>query len=205
MIFDIGANVGNKSDIYLLLGCKVVAVEPDIRCINILTRRFGKNKNFTLVNKAISNKIGVETFYVSSEGSAFNTLSVKQREELEVDNQEITFSKKHEVDTVSIDELIKKYGTPNYIKIDVEGYEIQALNGLSESVQLLSFEANLPSFRMESIQCISKLNSLDNSVLFNYVTSDLSEFALQEWQPYSSFLKILETTEFQYMEIYCKI
>ena len=74
LIFDVGANVGNKTDIFLSLGCRVLSIEPDTKNVQILKRRFGRNKKFTLINKALSSNIGKAKFYVNTPGSAFNTL-----------------------------------------------------------------------------------------------------------------------------------
>ncbi|MDH6100727.1 FkbM family methyltransferase [Anabaenopsis sp. FSS-46] len=203
LIFDIGANVGNKTDVYLSLGCSVIAVEPDKRCVKILKRRFSKNRNFTLVDKAIGSKAGIEKFYVTSPGSAFNTLSVKHKQELEA-IQNTLYKGSYTVNVVTIDDLIYEFGSPDYIKIDVEGCEIEAISGLSKAIPLISFEANLPSFIRETIQSVSYIYGLDNRYVFNYVTSDLSQFVLDEYKDYRYFLNFLQTTDIPYMEIFCK-
>jgi hypothetical protein len=41
LCFDIGANVGDRSELFLTLGAHVVAVEPQARCAEALHRRFG--------------------------------------------------------------------------------------------------------------------------------------------------------------------
>src|SRR3989442_2261023 len=40
MIFDVGANLGHKTDIFLRLGAKVVAIEPDELNQQVLTQAF---------------------------------------------------------------------------------------------------------------------------------------------------------------------
>ena len=42
------------------------------------------------------------------------------------------------------------------LKIDVEGYELQAMLGLSHVVPVLSFEANLPFFKDETLRIIDR-------------------------------------------------
>ena len=41
VVFDVGANKGNRTVIFLELGAKVVAVEPQKECYEHLTKRFG--------------------------------------------------------------------------------------------------------------------------------------------------------------------
>src|SRR5258708_6503813 len=42
LCFDIGANVGNRTEIFLGLGARVVVLEPQKKCTNILQRSFAK-------------------------------------------------------------------------------------------------------------------------------------------------------------------
>ena len=41
LCFDIGANIGNRTEIFLTLGARVIAVEPQKECAKMLRLRFG--------------------------------------------------------------------------------------------------------------------------------------------------------------------
>src|SRR5262249_60695009 len=47
-----------------------------------------------------------------------------------------------EVNVVTLDSLIDEFGVPDYIKIDVEGFDLEVLRGLSQPIALLSVEFN---------------------------------------------------------------
>ena len=80
LIFDIGANNGFKTDIFLRLGARVVAVEPDKSNQIVLADKFLKyrmiKKPVSIVAKAVSNKTGRETLWINEPGSAKNTLNL---------------------------------------------------------------------------------------------------------------------------------
>lgn len=210
LVFDIGANVGNKTDIYLKLGCKVISVEPDPKNVKILRRRFSQNKNFILVDQAVSDNEGISQFYILDPGSAYNTLSEKWKNTLDANNSiNITSDQKKSdcinITTTTLNTLINRFGRPDYIKIDVEGYEIQVLRGLNNKIKLISFEANLPEFTQETIEIILHLQEIDNQVKFNYVLSDTGDYVLAEWMDYINFINLIQNTEIRYMEIYAKM
>src|SRR5260370_111300 len=79
LIFDIGANEGAKTDVFLRLGARVVAVEPDDTCSTGLEERFLKlrirPRPVTIVTKAVSSTVGTEEMLVDGPGSAVNTMS----------------------------------------------------------------------------------------------------------------------------------
>src|SRR6202042_3395213 len=95
------------------------------------------------------------------------------------------------VQTTTLQELIAKYGVPFFVKIDVEGHELNALRGLQWPVPYLSFELNLPEFRSEGEECIGVLKGLEPIGRFNYTSDCTRGLALEKWvmaDEISSFL-----------------
>jgi hypothetical protein len=54
LCFNIGANSGRITEIFLKLGVRVVVVEPQDACIKELQKKYGDNERVILVKKAIS-------------------------------------------------------------------------------------------------------------------------------------------------------
>src|SRR5688572_29385539 len=86
LVFDIGANMGQKTDIFLRLGARVVAVDPDQSNQEILRQRFlgwrWHPKPVSIVGKAVSASNGRQTFWVDKPGSAKDALNTKWVEAL---------------------------------------------------------------------------------------------------------------------------
>src|SRR5271166_3244667 len=65
LCFDVGANVGDLSDIMLSLRARVVAVEPQAESISTLQARFHGIPDFMLVPKGLAAGVGTVEFLVS--------------------------------------------------------------------------------------------------------------------------------------------
>ena len=173
LVFDVGANDGHKTEAFLTLSKKVVCCEPDTVNFRLLQIRFrNKKKRVMFENKALSDKEGFAEFHIHHPGSAFNTLSSKWMKLLEDDNslkwnEEIKFTQVQTVETTTLDRLIDKYGVPDFIKIDAEGFERQILKGLSQRVNYLSFEILLPDYGDELQDCLNHINDLNHSATYN--------------------------------------
>lgn len=173
LIFDIGAYDGHKTAAFLELADRVIACEPDNNNFRTLQIRFrNRRSRVMLVNKAVSDQPGTATYYIHHAASAFNTLNPKWKQILEQDgesrwNEKIDFTGQVMVSTITLDQLITQYGKPDFIKIDVEGYEEWVLKGLSQKIPYLSFECLLPDCRAELFACLGLLQHLDEQVQFN--------------------------------------
>lgn len=211
LVFDIGANQGYKADIFLRLGARVVAVEPDDASQEVLRRRFLKyrlkSKKLAIVSKAISDKNSTETMWIETPGSAKNTLSRKWAETLEANDQRfgqrLNFGQTKEVQTISIEQLISEFGMPFFVKIDVEGYELSVLRGMKRPVPYLSFEVNLPEFRSEGLQCIDVLGRLSPDGKFNFTADCRRGLSLPRWLSKRDFAKELESSGDASIEVFC--
>lgn len=205
-IFDIGSNVGWVSKTFLRFSNKVVAVEPDKFCQEVLMNRFGKTKAFTLISKAVSNEESSKAFFIQESGSALNTLSDKWRIELEagfLKKKYLFKSKKVIVPTTTIDLLIDKHGLPSLAKIDVEGHELEVIKCLNQPIPLIVFEANLPSFLEETEQIIETLKMLDKNVTFNYSLN--FEVILHQYVSPSVLLKEIKKKDKCSIDIICRM
>ena len=63
----------------------------------------------------------------------------------------------------TLDRLIESYGVPAFIKIDLEGYELQVLQGLSRSVRGISFEFFAERLQQTKL-CVGRLTDLGFSM-----------------------------------------
>ena len=212
LVFDIGANQGHKTGIFLRLGARVVAVDPDrsnqeILRQNHLSYRLG-TRPVVIVGKAVSDANGIGTFWMDAPGSAKNTLNKKWVDTLKTDSSRfgdtLAFAESIEVETITLDELIRQHGQPFYIKIDVEGHEPGVLRGLHTPVRYVSFEVNLPEFRAEAVECVELLQRLEPRGLFNYTATCIGEMALPEWLPKEGFLQAFARCSEPSLEIFWK-
>jgi FkbM family methyltransferase len=178
--FDVGANVGNRTEMLLALGARVVAVEPQSSCVQKLQQRFGGNPQVVVVPSALGREPGEADLLVSSA----HTISSMSSEWVGRVSETGRFGSHTWGETVTVplttlDALIAEHGTPSFCKIDVEGYEAEVLSGLSRPLPVLSFEFT-PEAIEGALACLQRLGELGPTV-FNYSLGDTGAFALEEW------------------------
>lgn len=153
--FDVGANLGQRSEVFLGLGNLVIAVEPNATCRPTLTYLFGSNPSFHLVEKAVGPEVGSVTFYAHGTDS---TSSVRPDW-----NAKIFGSDRRQVERVvpmtTLDELVSEFGVPDFVKIDVEGFEKEVIAGLTKPLSLLSLEFHYDELE-NTKACLDRLASI---------------------------------------------
>lgn len=207
-VFDIGANKGNKVKAFLEMGFKVIALEPEKKSIETLKWRFGNNKDVTIVERGVSDSIGEVPVYITESRSGLNTLSEKWVNSIGDENENRWHSKQqykvsYTIKTTTLDEIIKSYGVPYFIKIDVEGFELNVVKGLSTPPAFLSFECNLPEFISETVEILKLLKNLSGKAQFQYSIDDAVES--KNWMNMEEMLSIIHSNKYRYMEIICKL
>jgi hypothetical protein len=100
--------------------------------------------------------------------------------------------------------LIRSYGRPFYIKIDVEGHEASVLKGMQSVIPFVSFEVNLPQFRPEALQCVETLENLAAGGHFNYAPDCLRGLNFEPWLPRATFVDALNQCQESCIEVFWK-
>jgi FkbM family methyltransferase len=173
LCFDVGANVGRKTEVFLHLGAQVVAFEPQPDCAEEIRLRCRGKGTFWVeecalgaqegtVDLDLQSRSGLATVVADSSEAQGNVLSVP---------------------VYPLDVFVEKYGVPTFCKIDVEGYELQVLEGLSVAPDYLSIEYHT---RNEAdvdalITCLSAIEERYEHPRVNYTAGQGTEFVLDRF------------------------
>jgi len=142
LVFDVGSHVGDRVGAFRRLGAKVVAVEPQPALALTLSAIYGRDKSVILERKAVGRTAGEITLQVNIDNPTVTTASdafVKAADGA-AGWEGQRWGKSIRVPMTTLDALIATHGRPAFIKIDVEGFEAEALAGLTQPVKALSFE-----------------------------------------------------------------
>jgi FkbM family methyltransferase len=205
LVFDVGANLGSYSEIFASLGARVIALEPNPDCVSHIRRSYPSGL-IDVVGTAVGSSAGVATIRLA-ERSDMSSMSADwihsiqdaQRMDDSIWAREIT------VPIITLDSLIARYGTPKFIKIDVEGFEESVLSGLSKQPPILSFEFNT-NFLDAAIRCLRSLGNV-GECSFNFVIGEPLKFELEEWVDVNQLCAQIHSLEKEvgYGDIFAKL
>ena len=80
--------------------------------------------------------------------------------------------------------------------------EPSVLRGMTRQVPYLSFEANLPEFKPEAVECVDLLNRIATDGQFNYTATCQRGLALGRWLDASAFLQVLHSCNERSIEVF---
>ena len=181
LCFDIGAHLGDRVYALSKLGARVVALEPHPGLIRRLRRWYGNQKNITLVEQAVSNQPGTASLWISRLTPSISTISHQWLTSVQRNRRFSTARWEEEITVLvtTLDALIAQYGKPVFCKIDVEGAELDVLQGLSQPLTALSFEY-IPAVIETAVGCIERLSQL-GEYEYNWRVSEFPRWRSSVW------------------------
>ena len=181
LVFDIGAHVGDRVGSFRRLGCRVVAVEPQPALVKTLKLLYGRSADVAIEAVAVGRTAGMIEMMINADNP---TVSTASRQFIDAARdargwQEQRWTKSIRAPMTTLDALIAKHGVPAFIKIDVEGFEAEALAGLSQPVKALSFEFTTIQ-RDVALPCVDRCLAL-GLTRFNAALGESQSLVHADW------------------------
>ncbi len=159
------------------VGARVVAVEPQPGCVREIDALFGGNPRYRCVPKAIGREPGTARLHVPRT-SQLSSLKADW-----VDRWDSAI----DVVVVTLDQLIAEFGVPDYCKIDVEGFELDVLMGLSRPIKVVSFEYHIRDGD-ETLRCLERLARFGD-LQINVTPLETMRLMAERWWDYDGFVR----------------
>jgi len=178
---DIGAHVGSRVRAWRRLGVRVVAVEPQPDCLRVLRLLHGRDDGVTIVPLAVGAAPGTARLHVSTATPTVSSLSPDWIDEVAGDRRfaQVAWDDEVEVEVVTLDDLVARYGVPAFCKVDVEGFETEVLSGLGTPLPALSFEY-LPAAHDRALEALAQVEALGDYE-YNYSPVETMRWASRPW------------------------
>lgn len=182
IVFDVGANQGEYSEMYAIEGGRVVALEPNTNFSPRLNALAGIY-DIRPVIKAVGDVPGKAFLNVCST-PGFSTLIAPGVDWMSKspDYESVKWTHKLEIEVTTLDILAEQFGKPEYVKIDVEGYEINVLRGMTFNPRYLSFEFGARR-KCASQECLDNMGA--RGYEFRPIVGREYRFATQEWMSHA--------------------
>lgn len=141
IILDVGANEGLYTQALLnqFPNAKVFAFEPSSTSRARLVDRFRNDNRVSIYPFALGSKVETRTLYSDQAGSGLASLTKRRLGHFNID-----FEHEEKIEVTTLDFWAhSKNLLPNFIKIDVEGHELEVLKGGTntlKSVRVIQFE-----------------------------------------------------------------
>lgn len=179
LAFDVGAHVGTRARAMRAAGARVVALEPQAPFSTYL--RLTLPRDIRLVEAAAGSSASTAQMAVSSRHPTVSSLKpgFVAAAGAAPGFEMVKWDSVQSVQVVTLDALIAEEGVPRYIKIDVEGFELDVLAGLSSPIAIISVEY-LPGLPDLTNAVIDRLMEL-GPYMFNPVRGEEGDFLWEDW------------------------
>jgi FkbM family methyltransferase len=181
LVLDVGAHVGDRIGAFRRLGARVVAVEPQPALIKTLKLIHGRDRAVAIEPAAVGRNTGMIDLKLNIDNPTVSTASEAflRAADGAVGWEGQAWTKTIRVPVTTLDALIARHGMPAFIKIDVEGFEAEALIGLTRPPPALSFEFTTIQ-RDVAVACLERCAALGYG-RFNAMLGESHVLVHAEW------------------------
>lgn len=141
LIYDVGMYNGDDTDYYLAKGFRVVAIEANPVMAELARTRFAAQiaaQRLTILDVAVAPTAGPHDFWINDRRSNFSSFDERLARRGGARCRRVT------VQGVPFHDILREYGVPFYLKVDIESADIHCLRAIDsdDRPHYLSVEAN---------------------------------------------------------------